>query len=547
MIMENSNKKLKAHCLIMKKILVLFLLGICIVPGKGQVTRKPYLQVMTPGSVMVRWNTTDSIYGKVYYGQDHVLLTDSSLSTELTTFHKVTLSGLSPSTKYFYSIEGQTGTEDKFFISSPPYGAKENTRIWVISDFGQGPNNKLREKTIATWKEFNNDSYYADFVLSLGDHSNNDEQEELQPRFFDILENIISNSPLFAIVGNHDGPNFFQSFSMPTKAEAGGKPSLSPHYFSFNYGNIHIIVLSAESGSGGVNGSAQLNWLRNDLINIDKAKTDWIIACMHRPCHSSGSHESDDNWVCQNQRTYWLTDLENYGVDLILSGHNHIYERSVLVDNIIGPSYTVLEENFINDGLGRFDKDSAYVKPPGLLPHKGTVFVNVTSGGKARDSFNQPKSFIPIVVRGSSGYEGSLVIDTKGADRLDVYFLCNQMNINGNHIWDYFTILKKDVTNSIDKDNITLSSDPYYLENFPNPFRYSTVFSFNFPHKGNIFLDIFDLFGKKIMECQKSIQGNDLKFDWEPKDESGNMLPAGMYIARLRAGNITRSTKMLVY
>ena len=92
---------------------------------------------------------------------------------------------------------------------------------------------------------------HSDFILSLGDQSENDTQEELQQTFFDPLSDVLLNSPLFTVEGNHDAHddlvNYKASFSVPSNAEAGGYPSNSTDFYSFEFENIHIIVLSTEA------------------------------------------------------------------------------------------------------------------------------------------------------------------------------------------------------------------------------------------------------------------------------------------------------------
>jgi len=412
----------------------------------AQVTRQPYIQVPTPNSMVVRWQTGTGVPGKIYYGKSPSGLTQSVTESENEKiYHEVKITGLDPATKYFYSVsDASKGSDDQYFVTPPPTGTASPVRIWIISDFGQTTtsDNPRRLETIEQWRFFNNNSYHANFVLSLGDQSEDDAIYQIQHNYFSTLEKVLKNSPLYTTIGNHDNHdsliNYVKTFTIPSKGEAGGIPSGSKKYYSFNYSNIHVVVLCTEIYDDS-SFNAQKEWLKKDL---DNNHSEWLIACMHQPLHSGGYHPSDEVETAQGRREAWLTILEDHGVDLILQGHNHVYERSFLVDNLIGKTTTITEANKINKGLGREDNGGPYSKPAGNIPHKGTIFISVPGGGVANSAkyYPAPISIYPVVFAGSD-YEGSLVIDVNGK-KLDVKFICDEKNEKGSHIWDYFSIIK---------------------------------------------------------------------------------------------------------
>jgi acid phosphatase type 7 len=414
----------------------------------AQVTRQPYLQIPSPNSIIVRWQTGTGVIGKLSFGTSVTSLTVNILeSVDERIYHEVKITGLRPETKYYYSVDGTSkGIENQYFITPPEAGRSVPVRIWTISDFGQtnSNDNKRRLETVDQWKSFNNNNYHANFVLSLGDQSEDDAVYQIQHNYFSQLENVLKNSPLYTTIGNHDNHdsllNYLRTFDLPSGAEAGGVSSGTEKYYSFDYSDIHVVVLCTEiyADSGF---KAQVEWLKKDLTQNKKK---WLIACMHQPLQSGGYHPTDENESAQRRRNTWLTVLEDHGVDLILQGHNHVYERSYLVDNMIGKSSSLMDINKINTGLGRADKDGPYLKPAGCQPHKGTIFISCTGGGVANSAkyYPVPYGFMPVRFPGSDN-EGSLVIDVNG-NRMDVTFLCDEVNEKGSHIWDYFTIIKKD-------------------------------------------------------------------------------------------------------
>jgi len=128
--------------------------------------------------------------------------------------------------------------------------------------------------------------------------------------------------------------------------------------------------------------------------------------------------------------------LEAYGVDLVLSGHSHIYERSYLMYGHYSYSTNVLASNFLDLGSGRVDEDGngAYVKSASsTVPYAGTVYVVAGSAGQA--TFRTQPTNHPVMF--ASYLElGTLVLDVQG-ERLDGRFLTAEGDIP-----DSFTLLK---------------------------------------------------------------------------------------------------------
>ncbi len=520
-----------------------------LIPGQatGQVIRQPYLQSLSQEGITIMWQTGTGERGKVWYGTGLSSLEQSKAeSEEEEIYHEVELTGLAPATKYYYSVDSAESSDQKYFITSPLPGERGKTRIWVISDFGQTTvsQNAAREQVVDHWKTFNDGDTHANFILSLGDQTENDTREELQQTFFDQLQNVLLNSPLFTIEGNHDTHddlvNYKATFTNPSHGEAGGYPSESADYWSFDYGNIHVIGLSTEIDD--ING-AQLTWLQKDLQQIDPENTDWLIACLHRPFHSGGYHATDESATAQKQRDYWLTELEDHGVDLILQGHNAIYERSFLLDNLTGKSTDMTEENLIDGGDGREDGDGVYYKGKGLNPHQGTVFIEVAPGGDAVSN-NEHYGIFATTLSGSD-VEGSLVVDVDGSGRMDVFFLCNKADAEGNHTRDYFTIVKTDSIPSLGMNPSEVKPD-ILIRNYPNPFENETTITYRLRERGPVKIEIFDLLGQLIdIPVNETAEAGEHNFTWNAVNLYRNFLPAGFYMAKLTSGNMTAVTRLL--
>jgi hypothetical protein len=124
--------------------------------------------------------------------------------------------------------------------------------------------------------------------------------------------------------------------------------------------------------------------------------------------------------------------LESYGVDLVLTGHSHVYERTWLLSGHYGFSSTFAETHKVDAGDGKLDGSGAYQRPPGSV---GTVYITAAVGGQPRDSMPGVKH--PAHLLKKSGILGSLVLDVDGG-RLD----CKYLNTSGG-VEDYFTIIKE--------------------------------------------------------------------------------------------------------
>ena len=116
-------------------------LSVAAAPPPPALVRGPYLQIGTPSSVVVRWRTDESCVARVSYGTSPGDLTQEMTLPAMVKNHEVQLSGLQPATTYFYEIGtpalALAGADpNHFFVTSPPPGSNQPTRIWVIGDSG---------------------------------------------------------------------------------------------------------------------------------------------------------------------------------------------------------------------------------------------------------------------------------------------------------------------------------------------------------------------------------------------------------------------------
>ena len=407
----------------------------------ASVTRGAYLQMGTANAMTIRWRTNIATDSRVRFGTIQGTLSQTADDANLTTEHEIRLTGLTANTNYFYSIGSTSATlagndANHFFSTSPSAGQANPYRIWVLGDSGTADANaQAVRNAYLTY----NGATYTNLLLMLGDNAyQNGTDGEYQTAVFDMYPSVLRQTPLWSTIGNHDTAQsinppsnlpYFQMFTLPTTAEAGGVASGTEKYYSFNYGNIHFICLDSMTSSRATNG-AMLTWLQSDLSqNIQP----WVIAFWHHPPYSKGSHNSDTETQLIEMRTNVLPILESWGVDLVLAGHSHSYERSFLIDGHYGDSTTFTNAMKKNPGGGRENIDGAYTKSAlsPFLPNEGAVYAVAGSSGQATGgTLNHPAMFVSL------NNLGSMVLDINN-DRLDAKFLRE----NGT-IADYFTIIK---------------------------------------------------------------------------------------------------------
>ena len=401
--------------------------------------RGPYLQRVTTNSIIVRWRTLEGTTSRVRFGPAANDLRFSVQDTDPVTEHEMHLTGLSPDTEYYYSVgvmaEGVAGGPDYFFRTAPMH--TRPMRVWAIGDCGTGT--AAARAVFDRYLELSRDRY-TDVWLMLGDNAYGvGTDQEYQVGVFNQYPELLRQTAVWSTMGNHETysvePNgqhaYYNIFNHPTAGQAGGEPSGTEHYYSFNYANTHFVCLDSEE-SGRQPGNPMLTWLEEDLAGNTR---EWLIVFWHSPPYTKGSHDSDnpfDNFGnMTDMRSQIVPILESYGADLVLCGHSHNYERSYLMNGHYGFSGSLTPEMVLDSGTGSPLDSGAYLKPHGPVPNQGTVYIVAGSAGFA--TFQTGRH--PIMQRALLRM-GSLVLDIDGP-RLDGRFLRETGAID-----DAFTLLK---------------------------------------------------------------------------------------------------------
>lgn len=448
-------------------------------------SRAPYLQFSTTNSIYIVWRTAGPITPVVRYGEERNRLgnematisdqsgsgiiirtslgtngqriperwkefrTEENLklrkmhSAPIGTFqYEARLMGLKPATRYYYAVfDGErrmTPADESYsFVTPPPVGTRQPVRFWALGDGGTG--RKAQADVFQAMLDYvQRDKRPLDFWLHLGDMAYGTGRDvEFQSRFFESYELALRSSVCWPTMGNHEGFTskgqtgigpYYDAYVVPRRAEVGGVASGTEAYYSFNYANIHFVCLDSHDLDRKP-GGAMAKWLKADL---EKTKAEWVIAFWHHPPYTKGSHDAEKEKDLTEMRQHIMPIVESGGVDLVLAGHSHIYERSMLIDGAYSSTNLAAENMVFDDGDGDPEGDGAYRKSQGIHPHQGTIQI---VAGNAGANMGRAGT-VPLMKRTLMEY-GSVLVDVDGDT------LTGKMVNRAGKVRDLFSLVKR--------------------------------------------------------------------------------------------------------
>jgi predicted phosphodiesterase len=183
---------------------------------------------------------------------------------------------------------------------------KDSVRFVAIGDMGTGDKPQF---DVARQMELYREKVNYGFVIMLGDniyggHSPSDFQRKFEQPYKPLLD---AGIKFYASLGNHDDPEVeisYKPFNMNGQ-----------RYYTFTKGDVEFFALDSNYMD-----PKQLDWLTKELQN---SKAKWKIAYFHHPLYSDArTHGSDLDLRARLQPLFEL-----YKVNVVLSGHDHVYER----------------------------------------------------------------------------------------------------------------------------------------------------------------------------------------------------------------------------
>ena len=287
--------------------------------------------------------------------------------------HQVAVTDLAPGTAYTYRVgdaAANVWSEPAAFVTDDmddSFGFLTIADVQASSDENFAQAALTLQGAVKTLPE-------AEFIVNLGDYVNDNTNDEWDWYFknFAFANNKYTGVP---VAGNHDGniTNKLNTFCFPRTfcLDDSSNQSIEGVYYSFDYGNAHFAVLNTNDMYP--MSQAQRNWLRNDMSN---SSARWKILLMHRSLYSAGKNINKPDTVVM--RDVLLPIIDELDIDLVLSGHDHMYLRTApvkgdaLVENV-----TYVTETF-NGEQTEF-----------ALDPDGTVYVIPSTAGTKRYAVNE--------------------------------------------------------------------------------------------------------------------------------------------------------------
>jgi hypothetical protein len=285
----------------------------------GNFKKGPYL--IYPGNntqMTVLWQMTSTVGCTLEWGLDTSYAAGSTATTEYGTDHqhKYTITSLTPGTKYYYRITAGTAELTGSFRSAP---AADVASVKLLA-YGDTRTNPTEHSAVCAGMNSTiaGDPDYQTILLHTGDWVNADTESDWTGQFFnrsypDQLQTQ-ATLPIQGCMGNHEGGAVYYTKYWPY-------PYTAARYWSFDYGPAHIAFVDQYTDYS--SGSAQLIWLANDLSASTKK---WKFIVLHEPGWTAGGNHGNNADV--QSRIQPL--CEQYGVQMVLAGHNHYYSRAVV-------------------------------------------------------------------------------------------------------------------------------------------------------------------------------------------------------------------------
>ncbi len=236
---------------------------------------------------------------------------DDDISLDL---HEITLRGLAPGTRYEYRVSGPGVTASGGTFSTPP--AHEAPFRFAI--YGDTRSDHRAHRAVI--EAIRRDG--PDFAIHTGDLVADGRDEELWQRFFDVAAPLLRDVPFVPVIGNHE---FLSPMSSGAEnyrryvhfEPAGATPELDA---VFRFANTRFVLTSSYDDWMG----PSRDWLASELEAARREQPDgWLFVVMHEGPRSSGPHGDSD--ALRDAGVDRL--LRRARVDLVISGHDHAYER----------------------------------------------------------------------------------------------------------------------------------------------------------------------------------------------------------------------------
>ena len=291
-----------------------------------------------PTTMNVIWASDASAGGQVSYliGDDGYLVQSEEYcyAGHNMVFHLATMTDLIPEVEVTYWVCTAGGGESECSgnLSFTPIDPNAQNFEWIsIADHGDSAEAEAVSDAIIA-------DTSAQLVTISGDISYADGDQTVWDDWFNYQQESMVRIPWITSVGNHENEPGFQFTPYEHRFDSDGEAGTETFWYSRNYPGVHMVFMSTEHDYSV--GSPQYTWLEQDLSSVDRSVTPFVIVYGHSPMYSSNSYHGSEVELRDAVENLYVEK----GVDFVIAGHDHFYERTWPVN-----SETVIDTG--TDGL----------------------------------------------------------------------------------------------------------------------------------------------------------------------------------------------------
>jgi len=307
-------------------------------PSPISLVRGPYLQQVFDRSAVIVWASREPGPAAARVGTETIAASSRLVPASTTGLsfdyyqHEATITGLTPATTYAYDVfvGGTAATPGTDRLTTAPSSPNGIVRFIAFGDSGTGSTQQRALAARMAADTFDLALHTGDMAYGNSGGTGDATYATFQSWFFDVYRDWLRRRPMFPSNGNHDarstnawGRAYLDLFVLPPQAGNGAYPDHAERYYSFDYGPVHFVALDTERAfQDTARRAEQIAWLQADLAATGQP---WKIAYFHRSPYSAGGEHGSDLAV----RQAFGPIFEAGGVQLVLSAHEHVYERVV--------------------------------------------------------------------------------------------------------------------------------------------------------------------------------------------------------------------------
>ncbi len=273
-----------------------------------------HLQMTDDATIMnVMWATEGRSTGEVEWNGQTAPSTDYCYNHDMA-FHFASMTGLTPGEEVTYRVSSGGDWSEEFTFT--PIDSSAQHFEWIsIGDHGDSSEAMdVSEAIIADSK--------AQMVTIAGDISYADGEQSAWDDWFNFQQDSMTVIPWVTAVGNHENEPGYGFTPYEHRFDSDGQIESEVFWYSRDVPGVHMVFMSTEHDYQP--GSTQYAWLEQDLGSVDRESTPFVIVYGHKPMYSSNSYHGSEVELRSALEALYV----NQGVDLVIAGHDHFYERT---------------------------------------------------------------------------------------------------------------------------------------------------------------------------------------------------------------------------